>query len=104
MVSFLKKLFGAGNSGASTEVMRGEPVAYNGYQIQPAPQSEGSQWRLAGYIRRGQDDSYEETMFVRADLFSSREEALEFAVRKGRQIVDEQGDRLFADRSTPGSS
>ncbi|MEM8976261.1 MAG: HlyU family transcriptional regulator [Pseudomonadota bacterium] len=104
MVSFLKKLFGAAGSETSETVVRGEPVEYNDYQIQPAPQAEGNQWRLAGYILQGQGQDHQEVKFVRADLFSSRDEACEFALRKGRQIVDEQGDRLFADRGESNST
>jgi hypothetical protein len=35
-------------------------------------------------------------------VFTSREEAKEFGVRKGKQIIDEQGDRLFADGAPTG--
>ena len=33
--------------------------------------------------------------FVRADRMSSRDEAISFALAKGRQIVDEQGVGVF---------
>ena len=36
-----------------------------------------------------------EAAFIRADLLPSADQAAEFAMRKGRQIVDEQGERLF---------
>ncbi|MEM6496225.1 MAG: HlyU family transcriptional regulator [Pseudomonadota bacterium] len=104
MVTFLKKLFGVAGSGTGTTVVRGEAVQYNGYRIEPAPEAEGSQWRLAGYILRQNEEDIQETKFVRADMFSSREEASEFTVRKGRQIIDEQGDRLFADRNATDMS
>ena len=99
MVGFIKKLFG-GKSADSATAVRDDAVEYNGFKIEPAPQPEGSQWRLAGYIVRGSDDSAEERPFVRADLFSSREQAAEFAIRKGKQIIDEQGDKLFEERRT----
>ena len=33
--------------------------------------------------------------FVRADTMSSLEEAASFSIVKARQIIDQQGDRLF---------
>jgi hypothetical protein len=32
---------------------------------------------------------------IRADLFGSSDEAARFAVVKARQVIDEQGERLF---------
>jgi len=102
MVSFLKKLFGGSSPANGAPADRGEPVEHGGFRIQPAPEQEGSQWRLAGYILSGSEDNLREKKFVRADLFSSRDEASEFAIRKGKQIIDEQGHRLFADGEKTG--
>jgi hypothetical protein len=33
--------------------------------------------------------------FVRADRFSSKDEAASLTISKGRQIIDEQGDGIF---------
>ncbi len=104
MVSFLKKLFGGASPANGAPAARGEPVEHQGFKIQPAPEPEGGQWRLVGYILSGSQDDQEEQKFVRADLFSSRDEASEFAIRKGKQIIDEQGNRLFADREKTGSA
>ena len=32
---------------------------------------------------------------IRADMFGSRDEASEAAIRKARQMIKEQGERLF---------
>ncbi len=32
---------------------------------------------------------------MRADRFSSKEDVVTFALAKGRQIIDEQGDAIF---------
>ncbi|MBB4189495.1 hypothetical protein GGE07_006179 [Sinorhizobium terangae] len=37
--------------------------------------------------------------FIRADLFASEQDAIDAALRKGRQIVDEQRAALFQDDS-----
>lgn len=104
MVSFLKKLFGALSPENGAPADRGEPVEHQGFKIQPAPEPEGGQWRLAGYILSGSQDNQKEQKFVRADRFSSHDEASEFAIRKGKQIIDEQGNRLFADGEKTGSA
>lgn len=97
MVSFLKKLFGGSGPDSGAPAARDAPEDYQGFRIQAAPEPEGAQWRLAGYILSGSDDDQKEQKFIRADLFSSRDEASAFAVRKGKQIIDEQGHRLFSD-------
>ncbi len=90
MKKILSRLFG-GSGGAK----RGQGVDYKGYVIYPAPEPEGSQWRLAGYIADGKTEGAREQRFVRADLMASREEAESFAVRKAQQIIDERGDHVF---------
>lgn len=96
MVSFFKKLFGGESPEYAGSIARDEAVEHKGFRIQAAPEPEGNQWRLAGYIISGSEDNSSEIKFIRADLFSSRDEASAVAVRKGRQIIDEQGDRLFS--------
>ncbi|MEM7249916.1 MAG: HlyU family transcriptional regulator [Pseudomonadota bacterium] len=82
---------GAGTSAAAAV----EPTAYEGFHIIPTPQSAGGQWRLAGRIIKATEGEPLEYAFVRADTFANRDEAVAFAIRKGKQLVDEQGDRLF---------
>ena len=36
-----------------------------------------------------------EHRFVRADRFAALDDAVEVSLRKGQQIVDEQGERIF---------
>ncbi len=104
MSSLFSKLFDtfAGKSGRKTEVSRGNQVSYEGLTIQAAPEPVGDHWRLAGFITKQDEESSVERKFLRADIFSSRNEAMEFAIRKGRQIIDEQGSRLFADGKPHG--
>jgi len=106
MASFLSKLLGGLTGGASKEAAgeaaRGEAVAYEGLTIRAAPERAGSQWRLAGVIIKPGDDGDLERSFLRADTFASREEAESFAIRKAKQIIDEQGARLFADGKPSG--
>jgi len=100
MASFLSGLFGkilGGNENEDAPKRSEKAEAYKGYSIHPLPQSAGGQWRLAGtIIKAGEGDEEEEREFVRADTFSSQEEAETFSLRKGRQIIDERGDGLFS--------
>jgi hypothetical protein len=92
MPSFLSKLFGpAKESGESGTAQRGEPVAYEGLVIRAAPEPAGKQWRLAGVIIKKRETGDLERTFMRADTFASREDAETYAIRKGQQIIDEQG-------------
>ncbi|WP_425406033.1 HlyU family transcriptional regulator [Hwanghaeella sp.] len=110
MASFFSKLFGGGKPEANDDspAARGETVTYKEFSIAASPMRDGDQWRLCGVILKavpgtdGQDDVQLERTFIRADLYTSREEAETFAVRKGQQIIDEQGDRLFADGAPTG--
>lgn len=109
MVSFFSKLFGGGkpDSKEGKDPERGEAVAYKEFAIAASPLRDGEQWRLCGVIVKtvsgedGEGSTLERT-FIRADLYASREEAENFAIRKGQQIIDEQGDRLFADGAPTG--
>ena len=102
MASFFSKLFGGGEKkpdGAGVP-NPDKAVEYQGLTIVPSPQSDGGQWRLAGEIIKGSGEEAQRRHFVRADTFSSRDEAEDFAIRKARQIIDERGERLFAGSTT----
>ena len=103
-MSIFSRLFGGLKSSGSTpaEISRGEPVSYKGLTIEPAPEPAGDQWRLAGYIVDQNDEAVMERKFLRADTFSTRDEAEQFSIRKGQQIIDEQGKRMFADGEPHG--
>ncbi|WP_120496455.1 HlyU family transcriptional regulator [Kiloniella sp. EL199] len=105
-MSFFSKLFGRANLDKKETQPSEEPFLYEGYAIIATPdKADNGQWRLSGYIKNvteNPEDIQMERFFLRADTFSSREEAVEFTLRKGRQIIDEQGKRLFADGEPTG--
>ena len=87
---------------APTTIARGgngEPLAdtvsYDGYIIQPAPKHDGQQWNVAGVITRKDAPDAGEHSFIRADTYTSKEEADKWSVHKAKQIIKEQGDRLI---------
>jgi hypothetical protein len=90
-MSFLKSIFGGGSGRAKP----GKQLEHKGFVIEAQPYLEGGQYQLAGLISKEIGGVRKEQRFVRADRFQSQEEAAERALDKGRQLVDEQGDRLF---------
>ena len=92
-MSFWKSLFGGG--AAISKPVAGKSEEYKGFTIQPAPYPEGGQYQLAGTITKAIDGTLREHKFVRADRFSSADDAIEFTLVKARQIIDQQGDKLF---------
>jgi hypothetical protein len=94
---FLKGLFGGGKGGGGDAAPGGEPVAYKDYTITPTPLRQGGQFLTAGTIAKDFPEGRKEHRFIRADTHGSAEDAAAFAVSKGRQIIDEQGDRIFED-------
>ena len=89
----LRNLFGAG--AASPPQAANEPDSYKDCLIFAEPMAEGGQWRVAGRIVQGEGEAAKEHKFIRADIFSSRDEVEAATLRKARQIIDEQGAALF---------
>ena len=94
----MKKLFGGGGDGGEpgAEKPLGDAAEHKGCSIQPIAMSKGGQFLTAGIIAKDFPDGRREHRFVRADTHSSADQAHDFAIVKGRQIIDEQGDRLFS--------
>lgn len=93
-MSFWKKLFGGGG-GSTAPAGPVQTVEHKGYTIEARPYSEAGQFQVAGVISKGDGDARKEHKFIRADRFPTMDEAAEFSVMKGRQIIDQQGDRIF---------
>ncbi|MEL6211553.1 MAG: HlyU family transcriptional regulator [Pseudomonadota bacterium] len=86
-MSLLSKLFGGGGAAQS------EPTTetYQGFTITPEPQRDGTNWRIAAKIEK---EGMTHTL-IRADQLSDRAECEKFSIAKAKQVIDEQGDRLF---------
>lgn len=93
-MSFLKRLFG-GASIEATPLPAGEAVEHDGFLIRATPYREDGQFQTCGVVSKEIAGVVKEHKFIRADRFSSAEEAAAHALRKGRQLVDEQGERMF---------
>jgi hypothetical protein len=101
MASLLKKLFGGSGRGeAAADAPAAEATEYNGFSIHPAPRRQGSTWLTAGRITKAFPDGVKEHEYIRADTYADRDDAIAFCIQKAKQIIDEQGDRIF-DRREP---
>ena len=92
-MSFFKKLFSGGGAPAAPKSVKS--AEHKGFTIEARPYKEGGQFQLAGIISKEIDGVRKEHSYVRADRFTSIDEAAEIALVKGRQIIDEQGENIF---------
>ena len=98
MLATLKALWqrmaGAGGGAEATL----PAVEYQGYRIRPAPYVNEGRYQTAGVIEKDGPEGTRTQRFIRAETHQSKDEAAEFSIAKGKQIIDERGDRLFDGR------
>jgi hypothetical protein len=70
-------------------------VEYKGFRIRPTPYRSKDQYQTAGTIEKDTTEGLKEHRFVRADAYPSRDDAIAFTVSKAKQIIDQQGDKIF---------
>lgn len=95
-MSFLSKLFGGGSGGQDGGGKAAAEEEYKGFVIKATPTAVGSEHQLAGTIEKTIAGELKSYRFVRADRLSTRDEAATRAIAKGKQLVDEQGEKLFS--------
>jgi hypothetical protein len=94
-MSFLKKLFGGGGGAAKPDLSPAATEVHEGFTIHAMPYQENGQWQMCGVIEKDIGGEVKSHRFVRADRFSSRDEAVPFTMIKARQIIDQMGDKIF---------
>jgi len=99
--NLLARLFGSRGSTDAAGTGAHEAIEYGGYRIRPTPYLSEGQYQTAGVIERDPGGEANEYRFVRAEKHASREEAASFAITKGKQIIDQDGARLFEKRTPP---
>jgi len=92
-MSFLKKLFGGGGAEASSKPV--EELEHEGYNVATTPIPEGGQYRLSALITKEIDGEVLQHRLIRADLFTNTQDASQAAIRKAKQVISEQGDKMF---------
>jgi len=83
--------FFGGRVGAADEAA----IEYNGYRIRPAPYRRNGQYQTCGVVAKEIGGEIKEHRFIRAEMHPTREAAILFSIAKAKQIIDEQGERLF---------
>jgi hypothetical protein len=99
-MSILKRLFGLGSreeTPAGSASRTAQEVEHQGFLIKVTPLKAGGQFQVCGVITREIDGAVKQHRFIRADRFAAWDDVVDVSIRKGRQLIDEQGDRLFAD-------
>ena len=96
-MSFFKNLFGGGAAKTSDPAAAKavSETEYKGYAIAAKPYLEGGQYQVAGTITKAIDGALKEHRFVRADRFAGVEDAAQVTVNKAKQMIDQQGDKIF---------
>jgi len=91
-MSLFSKLFGGGKPKPEPQA---ETETYEGFRITPAPQKDTEGFRLAARIEKEINGEVKVHQLVRADTLRSLDEAQEFSLRKAKQLIDQQGERIF---------
>lgn len=68
---------------------------HKGFRITPKPIREGSHYRIAARIEKDVAGVPRVHDLVRADTVANPDEARALSLAKARQVIDEQGERLF---------
>jgi hypothetical protein len=90
-MAWFSKLFGGKSADAGEAAAPDSSEEYKGFRITAKPIREGGQYRVAARIVK--DDRVHE--LVRADTVSSLDDATAISLGKARQVIDEQGEKLF---------
>lgn len=93
-MSFWKKLFGGGSGGEEAPVA-GKEMEHKGFVVRATPFKQDGQYQCCGVVSKEVGGEVKEHRFIRADRFASLDDAIDISLRKGVQMVDEQGERMF---------
>jgi hypothetical protein len=95
-MSFLKRLFGGGDKAADASAPAvTRKVEHKGFLVSATPYKAEGQYQTCGIVSKEIGGVLKEHKFIRADRFASLDDAVEVSLKKGLQLVDEQGDKVF---------
>jgi hypothetical protein len=99
-MSFLKRLFGSSSATGDTASPRGsvaKEIEHKGFVIRATPyKADGGQYQTCGVVSKDVGGVVKEHRFIRADRFAALDDAVDISLKKGQQLVDEQGERMFS--------
>ena len=88
-------LLGRRSDGDKADTSAAPTAEYKGCRIIAAPSKEGGQFRIAGTIEKDTPDGVKRHEFIRADVYANWDDAVAVTTSKAKQIIDQQGDRMF---------
>ena len=88
-MSLFKKLFGGGGAPEVTA------ETYKDYRITSTPIAEGGTFRICALIEKDVEGETLQHKMVRADTVQGLQAAEEASLSKAKQVIDQQGDRIF---------
>jgi hypothetical protein len=91
-MSILSRLFGRRGGGTADAP---EPERHGDYAIYPEPIAEKEGFRVAARIELEIDGETKSHRMIRADICTTREAAVSLTLVKARQLIDQQGPRIF---------
>lgn len=94
-MSFLKRLFGGGRSDEAAASSPAKQVEHKGFKVSATPFKADGQYQTSGIVSKEIDGELKEHRFIRADRFAGLDDAVDVSIRKGIQLIDEQGEHLF---------
>jgi hypothetical protein len=94
-MSFLKRLFGGGAPAEPADDKPAKQIEHKGFTISATPYKSEGQYQTCGIVSKEIGGVLKEHRFVRADRFSGLDDAVAVSLKKGQQLVDEQGERIF---------
>lgn len=94
-MSFLKRLFGGGSSEDAAPAKAAGEAEHDGFIIKATPFKADGQYQTCGVISKEIDGVVKEHKFIRADRFATLDDVVMVTLNKGRQIINEQGERMF---------
>jgi hypothetical protein len=94
-MSFLKRLFGGGGTSEAQAPAVAKEIEHKGFVVRATPYKRDGQYQTSGTVSKEIGGVVKEHKFVRADRFAGLDDAVEVSLAKGRQIIDEQGERIF---------
>jgi hypothetical protein len=96
-MSFLKRLFGGSDKAADASAPAvARQVEHKGFLVSATPYKADGQYQTCGIVSKEIGGVLKEHKFIRADRFASLDDAVEVSLKKGIQLVDEQGDKVFS--------
>jgi hypothetical protein len=96
-MSFLKRLFGSSSPGEAPRGAVAKEIEHKGFVIRATPyKAEGGQYQTCGVVSKEVGGVVKEHRFIRADRFAALDDAVDISLKKGQQLVDEQGERMFS--------